>query len=299
MISYRSLLIVPASRVDVMFKAATRGADALIFDLEDSVAETARDKARTNLFDVLGNAGPPVFVRVNNPTYGDTRADLRAVHGPRVAGIVVPKTDGPRDVLQVEQLLTEAEESGDREPGGISLLPTIESCLGVHNCYEIASSSPRIRGIMLASAEEGDLIVDLDARWSESAEALAYSRGRVVCESRAAGIEWLVDGAFMNITDTDALRREAILARNMGYCCKMAIHPAQIATINDVFTPSPEEIVRAERIVAVMREAEASGLGTVKDNGMMIDSANLKRAEALLRRYTAAINITPVGKSPL
>jgi citrate lyase subunit beta/citryl-CoA lyase len=164
----------------------------------------------------------------------------------------------------------------------LAILPLIETCLGLRNGFEIAKASPRVSGMSLASAEQGDFMVDLGGRWTPRSLALSYPRSKLVVDSRAAGVQWLVDGVFMNLKDTDALREECLIARELGFVGKMAIHPTQVEVMHQVFSPSAAEIEYARGLLAAFREGEARGVGAVKYEGMMVDYANVRLAERTL-----------------
>ena len=125
-------------------------------------------------------------------------------------------------------------------------------------------------------------MVDLGGRWTPRSMALAYPRSKMVVDARAAGIEWIVDGVFMNLKDLGALRTECELARELGCTGKMAIHPTQVDVMHEVFSPSAQEIEYAQGLLAAYREGEARGVGAVKFRGMMVDYANVRLAERTL-----------------
>jgi len=279
----RSLLFCPGSRPDLMAKAGRSGADALILDLEDAVAPVAKAAARESVREALAREDPPqAYVRVNHPQTGHTRADLNAIVGARVKGIVLPKADKPDDILQVDRWLAETELRNGMPNGSLAIVPMIETCLGLHNAYAIAAASTRVRGIALASAEEGDLMNDLGGRATPDGAAMAYPRGRLVCEARAAGVDWLIDGVFMNLEDDASLRRECERARSMGYGTKMAIHPRQVAAIHEAFTPTALEVEYAKGLLEAFAALEPTARGALRFRGMMVDAANVKRAERVL-----------------
>jgi citrate lyase subunit beta/citryl-CoA lyase len=284
---YRSLLFSPGIRPELMNKADRSGADALIFDLEDSVPPAAKAEARAHVAAALQrDAGLPVYVRVNHPTAGDTAADIASVEpgvvSKRLRGIVLPKTERVADIAQVDTLLAELERRSAMPTGSIAIVPMIESCLGLRHAFDVATASPRVTGIVLASAEQGDFIVDLGGRWTPDSRALDYPRSKLVCDARAAGLDWIVDGVFMNLNDDAALRRECGIAREMGLVAKMAIHPAQIAAIHDAFSPSADEIDYARGLITAFDEAQAAGRGAIKYRGMMVDFANVRLAQRVL-----------------
>ena len=283
---FRTLMFAPCARPELMAKAQDSQADALIFDLEDSVPSQAKDQARQNLAQVLAQGlKKPAFLRVNHPRAGDTRADLAAIGQRPVAnlmGIILPKAELASDIEQLDSDLQELESKWGWTPGGLRILPLVETCLGLRNTYELARASSRVCGMSLASAEQGDFMVDLGGRWTPSSLALAYPRSKMVVDARAAGLSWLVDGVFMNLKDSHALRTECLLARELGFVGKMAIHPTQVDVMHEVFSPTAEEIRHARGLLEAFRAAEAQGIGAVRYEGMMVDYANVRLAERTL-----------------
>ena len=284
---YRTLLFAPGSRPELLSKAQMGDADAMIFDLEDSVPLNAKDEARQNIADALA-AGlkKPMFLRISNPRAGDFMADLKVLADAsslvNVAGVVLPKADDANDVQAVAKALQAIEVKHAIAEGSLSILPLIETCLGLRNGFDIAKASPRVIGMALASAEQGDFMVDLGGRWTPRSLALAYPRSKLVVDARAAGVQWLVDGVFMNLKEIDKLREECLIARELGFVGKMAIHPTQVDVMHTVFSPSEEEVTYARGLLAAFREGEARGVGAVKYEGMMVDYANVRLAERTL-----------------
>jgi citrate lyase subunit beta/citryl-CoA lyase len=284
---YRTLLFAPGSRPELLAKAQTGEADALIFDLEDSVPVNAKDDARQNIAKALASGlAKPMFLRISNPRAGDAASDLAVLDHARgltnVAGVILPKAESEDDVRAVAALLTSVEEKLGATAGHLAILPLIETCLGLRNTFEMARASSRVCGMSLASAEEGDFIVDLGGRWTPRSLALGYARSKMVVDARAAGLQWIVDGVFMNLKDTDALRVECEIARELGLVGKMAIHPTQVAVMHEVFSPSAEEVDYATGLLAAFAEGEARGVGAVKFRGMMVDYANVRLAQRTL-----------------
>ena len=284
---YRTLLFAPGSRPELLAKAQLGDADAMIFDLEDSVPLNAKDEARKNIADALA-AGlkKPMFLRISNPRAGDFMADLQVLANAssllNVAGIVLPKADDADDIQAVAKALKDVESKHNMQEGTLSILPLIETCLGLRNGFDIAKASTRVIGMALASAEQGDFMVDLGGRWTPRSLALAYPRSKMVVDARAAGVQWLVDGVFMNLKDTDMLREECLIARELGFVGKMAIHPTQVDVMHTVFSPSELEVAYARGLIAAFRDGEARGVGAVKYEGMMVDYANVRLAERTL-----------------
>lgn len=283
---YRTLLFAPGSRAELLTKAQLGAADAMIFDLEDSVPLNAKDEARKNVQQALAlGLKKPMYLRISNPRAGDYLADLGVLANQslvNVAGVALPKADDAQDIETVSKALQEIEIKAGVAVGSLSILPMIETCLGLRNSFDIAKSSKRVSGMALASAEEGDFMVDLGGRWTPRSLALNYPRSKLVVDSRAAGLEWIVDGVFMNLKDTQMLREECLIARELGFVGKMAIHPTQVDVMHEVFSPSAEEIEYARGMIAAFREGEARGVGAVKYQGMMVDYANVRLAERTL-----------------
>ena len=284
---YRTLLFAPGSRPELLAKAQLGDADAMIFDLEDSVPLNAKDEARKNIADALA-AGlkKPMFLRISNPRAGDFMADLQVLANAssllNVAGIVLPKADDAEDIQAVAKALKVVESKHNMQEGTLSILPLIETCLGLRNGFDIAKASTRVIGMALASAEQGDFMVDLGGRWTPRSLALAYPRSKLVVDARAAGVQWLVDGVFMNLKDTNMLREECLIARELGFVGKMAIHPTQVDVMHTVFSPSELEVAYARGLIGAFRDGEARGVGAVKYEGMMVDYANVRLAERTL-----------------
>jgi citrate lyase subunit beta/citryl-CoA lyase len=279
----RSVLILPGSRPELLAKASVSGADALVIDLEDSVAAKGKPAARQLAADALRSRdGTLTFVRFNHPSQGMLRDDLAVLAPHPHQGVMLPKTESADEVQALDAALLDFEQANGLPPHSISALVIVESSRGLRHLFDIACASPRVRGACLASAEEGDLMHDLGGRWTPDGRALAYARGKFVCDGRAVGLRWLLDGAFMNLASPDALEAESQIARIHGFTGKTAIHPRQVDVINAVFSPSAAEVERARRLLEAFHMAEKSGVGAVRFEGMMVDAANAKMAEAII-----------------
>jgi len=281
----RSLLFVPASDPRKIAKSSSVGADAVILDLEDAVAPTMRARAREGVRAALeADASLPVFVRINHPSAGQLDEDLAAAAHSRLTGVVIPKADHAEDVLVVEQGLTRAFAESDHDDPGVVVLPLVESCSGLRRCYDLATASPRVVGLAFSSGEAGDFMADLDGRWTADGLAMAYPRSKLVCETRAAGLHWPVDGVFMAFGDDESLATECARARALGFQAKMAIHPRQIPIINDAFTPTREQVAYSRGLLAAYEQALQEGRGAFGYEGAMVDRANVAQARRVLSR---------------
>jgi citrate lyase subunit beta / citryl-CoA lyase len=274
----RSCLSVPARPAGKLEKGPELAADEIVLDLEDSVPPALKEEARAAVADALAEAewlAPTVSVRVNavgTPWFED---DLRALagHG-RLATVIVPKVEGPADLEACGQVLEAAEPAtGGAEPVGIQAL--IESAAGLRAVDEIAEASPRLEALVLGLL---DMSVSLGFPDPAEGPRWDYVRGAMVAAARAAGIQ-AIDGPFAQISDLDGLVASAARSREFGFDGRWALHPAQVEPLNLAFSPTPEQLERAEAILAAL---ESSSDGAVMLDGEMIDEASRKRAEQVL-----------------
>jgi citrate lyase subunit beta / citryl-CoA lyase len=279
----RSFLFVPGTRTNLLPKAIATGADAIILDLEDSVPPAQKEEARTLVSAELAKSSQRLtFLRINNPRLGSLDKDLAALAPHGAQAVMVPKVESARDIAEIDARLAAHELEAGLEVGVISLLVVIESSMGLRNLFDTISHTKRIRGAALATAEEGDFMCDIGGKWTATGEALTYARGKFVCEARAAKMTWLVDGAFMQLTNEPALECESRLARTYGFNGKVAVHPSQVRSINQIFSPTDAEVERAQRLIDAFRDAESQGRGAIRFQGMMVDRANVQWAEQIL-----------------
>ena len=283
----RSMLFTPGNRLDMLAKAVHSGTDAVIVDLEDSVAVDNKPEARANLGQ-LPESRVPYYVRTNAVETGLLWEDVVAAGKSPAVGVIVPKAEDPKVISQVDGALTAMELESGRAPGSITLIPLIESALGVMRTYEMARASDRIECVMFGGGEQGDLVADLGVEWTPEGTGLLLARSQVLLSSRAAGVPYPMEAVYMDFRNPDGLRVECELARTLGYVRKVAIHPAQIEVINDVFTPSPEVVEYQRKVLAAFEEAEAEGKASIAVNGKMVDYAVARVARAVIARAEAA-----------
>jgi citrate lyase subunit beta/citryl-CoA lyase len=276
----RSKLFVPGSRPEFFPKALASAADAISFDLEDSVAEERKAEARELVGRALAapefaGSRQVVIVRVNALGTPHFAADLAAVVSPRLDLLNVPKVESPDDIRAVAAVLAPIEKSrGLAQP--VRLLANIESPRGLRRAAEIALADPRVAGLQLGL---GDLFEPLGIDRSDAAAVHQVQLAMRLATGEAG--RWALDTGFGAIKDTDGYRREAIQAKRLGFLGKTCLHPSQIAIANEVFRPSDDEIAHARRVVEAARDAKAKGLGAFLVDGRMIDPPFLRRAEAL------------------
>lgn len=285
--SLRSMLFTPGHRRDLIKKAVRSGTDAVIVDLEDSVALDAKPEARDLLAD-LPPSPVPIYVRTNSADTGMLWDDVVAAGRSGVAGVVVPKAEDPGLIKEVDGALTALELSQGREKGSIGIVPLIESGLGVRLTYEMATASRRVECVMFGGGEQGDLVADLGCEWTPDGTGLMQARSQVLLSSRAAGIQHPFEAVFMDFRNLDGLRVESELARRLGYVGKVAIHPGQVPVINDVFTPAPDVVEYQRKVLEEFDKALSSGLASIAVDGRMVDYAVARVARSIVERADAA-----------
>lgn len=267
----RSHLYVPGDRGDRQAKAFSRGADALIVDLEDAVRPAAKLGARQLVAEWLATIdrpGVPVWVRINP---GELReGDVRAVAvASSLTGLVVAKAERVDELIDLDRLLTSMGSKA-------RVAPLVESAVGVVNAVSIAAG-PRVSVLHLG---EVDLAADLRITPSADEHEWLYVRSQVVLASRAAGIDAPVAPVSVNFTDVERFQESSHALRNLGFGGRACIHPAQVAVANGAFSPTPEELRWAKGIVS--HHGSDSMSATRDAAGNMIDEAVLRRARDLL-----------------
>lgn len=287
----RSLLFVPGDRPERIAKAVAAGPDAIIVDLEDALGADHRDEARATIPGVLATVDATAvrrIVRVHPAADPEMQGDLAAVIGPSTDGIMLAKVDGPSDVVAAAAAMDELEAAAGIPVGSTALLPLVESCEGLRLTYEITQASDRIVAMVFSSGEEGDFMADLGGTWTPDGLALQYPRSRFLCDVRAASDVPVIDGVSMFLDDPGIWASESSIAKVMGYDGKLAIHPKQIRTLHDAFTPSEAEVAAASGMLAAFEAAQREGFAAIRHEGRMVDPANARVARRILARAGAA-----------
>lgn len=282
----RSLVFVPGNRPNMLARALDFGSDIVMVDLEDSVPpgeKTAACALAADWVPRLRAAGRRVMVRVNALDTGLTADELAAIVSPDLAGVSLGKANTAWELQQLDRLLAPLEAAAGIPPGSIRVIPWIETAMAIVHLYEIARASPRIAGIAFGAE---DYTNDMGIARSDFGAECCYARAATAVAARAAGVAAL-DGPFVRFRDPDGLRQDAAAARQMGYAGKFAIHPAQIDIINATFSPLPDAVAYARRVVAAWSEAEAAGRGSLSIDGRMVDVPVVKRAQNLLAQAAA------------
>lgn len=284
----RTMMFVPASNAGMLRDAYIYGADSVMFDLEDSVSLKEKDTSRFLVYQAVktidyGNT--ETVVRINALDAGG-KDDVHAMVRAGIDVIRLPKTETAQDVLDTEAVIEEAERQCGREVGSTKMMAAIEGPIGVLNALSIAQSSSRLIGIAIGAE---DYVTAMKTRRypERNSEEILFARSMIVHAARAAGIAAL-DTVFSDVDDSDTLRKEVELIKQLGFDGKSVINPRQIPIVNEVYTPTEKEINNAIDVVNAIEEAEAKGSGVIALNGKMIDKPIVERAQRTLMLAEAA-----------
>ena len=283
----RSWLFVPGNRDRMIAKAASVGADVVMFDLEDSVppeekanalGKVSRHLARQPTSSTRGDTKPAAFVRVNRSEGEGLAAQLGPVVRGGLVGICIPKVESPGDIATVSDMLTEFELKASLPAGSIWVQPIIETAIGLLHAEQIAGCDTRV--LALAFGAE-DFALDMGIDRLDAAAELDQARWHVSVAARAAGV-LAVDCVYPRIDDEDGLIQETTRAKQMGYQGKLIIHPRQIEAVHSAFAPTRREIENAQHTVEAYEAARLEGKGVTALDGRMIDEPVVERARRLL-----------------
>ena len=284
---WRSMLFVPVTQRRFVEGAARRGADAIILDLEDSVAASEKERARTlvpEAAEIVSRGGADVVVRLNRPLRMTVR-DLEAVIGPGVQAVALPKAESAQHVQLIAEIIGEVEAERGMPIGTTKMLAMVETASAFFRIAEIAKAHPRLVGLNLGAEDFA-----LSAGMLPEAEGLFMPKQMCVFAARGAGIMPLgFVGTVAEFHDLDAFRETVRRSRRLGFVGASVIHPSQVAILNEEFRPSAAEVDHARRVVAAYDEALAAGVGAVTVDGKMIDVPVVERARLLLEREDAII----------
>jgi len=270
----RSLLFAPAVRPDFIAKLPARGADAVVIDCEDATPAGAKAEGRANartLAPGLVADGCQVFVRINGFPTDWFADDVREGLVGELAGVVVPKVES---VADLDGVSTAFDAAGYPELG---VLVGLETALGVADARPLLAH-PRVVAAYFGAE---DFIADMGGVRTEGNAEVATARAAVALAARLAGVP-VLDQIVADFRDDERFRRESGEARAMGYAGKLCIHPGQVAIANDAFVPSPEEIDRAQRLLAAYEQANAEGLAAIDFEGQMVDEPLAGQARRII-----------------
>jgi citrate lyase subunit beta / citryl-CoA lyase len=271
----RSVLFVAGHEREGLEKAIASGADSIVIDLEEPrtpFPEGEREKARQLVREFVDElpandpSVPLVFTRVQPAATGQTLKDLRAVMGPKLYGVLVPKIKSPADLHAMDALLAAAEVDFDVPVGTTVMYPILETAQAIRTAYDLAMASPRVAYMGGAVSRFGDIHQALGYRWTAEGDETLFLRGKVLVDARAAGIRYPISGMWGGAVDDEAgLRAWATALRDMGYYGMMLGERRHIPLVHEVFSPTAEEIEYWQRLDRLATEAERAGSGPIVD----------------------------------
>ncbi len=273
----RSLIFTPANRPALFAKAVTSGADMICIDLEDAVADEQKEEARTDALSFLlqdSDSGPERIVRINHPNTPTGKDDFSAaINKKHITGtILVPKIESAEEIIGLQKQITEKKSK-------LKLAIMVETILGVENCFGILNKNPTLDFVMFGGA---DLAAQLGT--AVAPEPLAYGRARLIYAAKHAHVD-VLDMPCLNFKDENQLKDETSQAKRMGFTGKAVIHPANIKTVNNIFTPSKAELELARRFVDAY---ENSKTGVAVVDGRLVEKPVVHAMELVLARGRAA-----------
>ena len=273
----RTLLFIPGNNPGMLQNGGVLGADAIAFDIEDAVAPREKDAARFLIAHALRNIDYGTTEKVVRINSLDTFAaeDIKAIVPCRPDALLVPKVNSAEDIRQVVAMIKAAERP-DQTP--VKILALIETPLGVENAFQIACADPRVVAICLGAE---DYTAGLGAERTRGGEEIFSARTKLVNAAMAAGVQPL-DTPWTDVTDEVGLIEDTRLAKQLGFKGKLAINPRHVEAIHKVFNPTEKEVLWAQRVVDILKEAEAQGSGAISLDGKMIDKPIVDRAERVL-----------------
>ena len=285
----RTALFVPGNRLERVDKALATGADVVIIDLEDAVPPGQKDQARADVAQKLADTpGRRILVRVNGLDTPEFAPDLKAVVGPHLSGLLVPKVESPIEIVRIHEALISLEKAAGLQIGALPVIALIETARGVENISQIAASQTEPARLYTVAFGAADYSLDLGIELTMGGDELFYARSRLPIACRAHNLAPPIDTPFMiDLKDIPALKADTARARQLGFMGKLCIHPNQIEPVNAIFSPGPDEIAQAEKVIKAYEESEAKGLGAIQVDGKFVDLPVVERARRTLRLASA------------
>jgi citrate lyase subunit beta / citryl-CoA lyase len=274
-------LYTPGNRLDLIEKAARFEPDGIVIDFEDAVPIHMKAQVRQEVSEFLPRLETMALVRVNSePQFLED--DLTAVVSKHIYGVGLPMAETVEQVENADRIITGLERERGLEPDSIKLLLLIETAKGVAKCFDVCSAAKRVESVIFGSAEDGDLQRDLHCAFSVDGPEINYSRSRVLLEARAAGLPYVLDGAWSGVQDLEGLRAECTISKRIGYDGRTLIYPKHIPIAREAYAPNPDEIAYYTRLLEAFQDAEKKGLAAITFEGKLVDYAMYKKAKLFL-----------------
>jgi len=284
--AYRSFLFAPGNHARKVEKVFDCGADHVILDLEDAVAKSEKVATRALVVEALKRPRKGgAYIRVNAFNTEFCYGDAVAVVGRGLDGIILPMVESREQIMAFDWLVGSLERERGLPPGGIDIIPIVETAKGIANVRAIAAAGTRVKRLAFGA---GDYTLDVTMEWSLGESELEHARAEMVVASRAGGLEAPLDTVWVHIKDLDGLANSAKRARQLGFQGKMCIYPPQVERVNAAFTPTEQEIDFARKVVAAFEKAEREGSSSIQLDGFFIDYPIVYKAQRTLDAARAA-----------
>lgn len=284
----RSLLFAPGNHARRLERVSEFGADAIVLDLEDAVADTEKTLARSMVREALPKYPEDliVIVRVNGTTTGRTQEDVDAIVCADVDCIMVPKIEHADELIAVDKMIAAAEQRQGLPVGGIRMLALVETALGLTRVEAICAGAPE--RLVTIGFGAGDFTVDLGIDLTNNGREVMYARSKIVIAARAAGLRAPMDGPFLHLQDIDHLIADTQLSRQLGFDGRVVVYPPQVEHVHAAYSDlSPEEVDIVTKIVDQFEEALTRDLASIQVEGRFIDYPIYYRAKKKLGLYNA------------
>jgi len=284
----RSLLFAPGNHPRRLEKVGTFGADAIVLDLEDAVADAEKTAARSSTRAALPTYDDRtvVMVRVNSITTGRAAADVAAVICDDLDCILVPKIEAPEVLVELERIVAAAERDAGLAEGSVRMIALVETAKGLIRVEEICAAATE--RVITVGFGAGDFSTDLGIDLTADARELLYARSRIVVAARAAGLAAPIDGPFLELQDFESLHVDTLHSRQLGFQGRVVVYPPQLEHVHRAYSDLPEaEVEFARQIVEGFEEAEANGIASIQIGGRFVDYPIYHRARKKLRLYEA------------
>ncbi len=281
----RSVLFAPGNRPELIDKAVNTAADVIIIDLEDAVHPDKKEEARSNARKKIAQYRErKIIIRVNGVDSDLITADLNEVVTENLWCLMVPKVENLAGVQKLNTYLFNKEEKNALKHGAVKVMPLIETAKGVQDISAILSDDSLSQRFTSCAFGAADYTLDMGIDMTQNGDELLYPRSRIAMACRAAGLEPPLDSPYMiDIKDVDGLKADAVRAKQLGFQGKLCVHPIQIEPCNLIFSPTPEEIHYAEKVILAFDEAKAKGAGALQLDGKFIDEPIVEKARRVMK----------------
>jgi citrate lyase subunit beta/citryl-CoA lyase len=287
---YRSFLFAPGNHARKVMKVFDCGADNVILDLEDAVAKAEKVATRGLVGEALKRERKcGAYIRINAFNTEFCYGDAVAVVGSGLDGIILPMVESREQIVAFDWLVASLERERGLSPGGIDIIPIIETGKGIANARAIAAAGTRVKRMAFGA---GDYTLDMNMEWTLVESELEHARAEMAVASRAAGLEAPIDTVWVHLGDLEGLANSAKRAKQLGFQGKMCIHPAQVEPVNRAFTPTEKEVAFARRVVAAFEKAEREGSSSIQLDGFFIDYPIVYKARRTLDAVGATKEMT-------